>query len=203
MIWGIELSDETPFKHRCRRIPPAMFQDIINHLEGLLDACMIWTSKSPFSSKIVLVRKKNNELRMCVDYRRLNSVTKKDAYALPRVEEILENLSGNKFFTVLDAKSGYHQVEIKEEHKEKTAFTVGALGFYEFNRMPFVLSNSPATYQRLMEECLGELHLNISFIFLDDLIIFSKTLEKHLERLQLVFDRLRKAGLKLSVKSDC
>ena len=197
----IELTDDTPFKQRSRRIPPAMFQEVRDHLQGLLDTGIIRPSKSPFSSNIVLVRKKNNELRMCIDYRKLNSITKKDAYALPRIEEILENLSGNKYFTVLDAKSGYHQVEIKEEHKERTAFTVGALGFYEFNRMPFGLSNSPATYQRLMEECLGELHLKICFIFLDDLIIFSKTLEEHLERLQLVFDQLRTTALKISPKN--
>ena len=137
---------------------------------------------------------------MCVDYRYLNSKTKKDAYALPRIEEILDNLSGNSYFTVLDAKSGYHQIEIAEDHKERTAFTVGPLGFYEYNRMPFGLSNSPATYQRLMEDCLGELHLNICFIFLDDIIIFSRTFDEHLERLQQVFDKLRTAGLKLSPK---
>ena len=137
---------------------------------------------------------------MCVDYRQLNSNTKKDAYALPRVEEILVNLAGNSYFTVLDAKSGYHQVNITEEHKERTAFTVGPLGFFEYVRMPFGLSNAPATYQRLMEECLGDLHLNICCIFLDDLIVFSKTYEEHLERFQLVFDKLRSTGLKLSPK---
>ena len=197
---NIDLLDETPFKQRPRRIPPSMYQEVRNHLKQLLDADIIRKSKSPFSSNVVLVKKKNNELRMCVDYRQLNNRTKKDAYALPIIEEILENLSGNAYFTVLDAKSGYHQVNIKEEHKERTAFTVGPLGFYEYNRMPFGLSNSPATYQRLMEECLGDLHLKICFIFLDDIIIFSRTYEDHVERLQQVFDRLRAAGLKLSPK---
>ena len=197
---NIELLDETPFKQRPRRIPPSMYQEVRDHLQQLLDADIIRKSRSPFSSNVVLCRKKNNELRMCVDYRQLNNRTKKDAYALPIVEQILENLSGNSYFTVLDAKSGYHQVNIKEEHKERTAFTVGPMGFYEYNRMPFGLSNSPATYQRLMEECLGDLHLSICFIFLDDLIIFSRTYEEHMERLQLVFDRLRATGLKLSPK---
>ena len=196
----IELLDETPFKQRPRRIPPAMYQEVRDHLQQLIDAGIIRKSKSPFSSNVVLCRKKNNELRMCVDYRQLNNRTKKDAYALPIVEQILENLSGNSYFTVLDAKSGYHQVNIKEAHKERTAFTVGPMGFYEYNRMPFGLSNSPATYQRLMEECLGDLHLSICFIFLDDLIIFSRTYEEHMERLQMVFDRLRVTGLKLSPK---
>ena len=112
----------------------------------------------------------------------------------------MDSLSVNRYFTVLDAKSGYHQIEIDEEHKERTAFTVGPLGFFEYNRMPFGLSNSPATYQRLMEDCLGELHLNICFIFLDDIIVFSRTFEEHLHRLQQVFDRLRATGLKLSPK---
>ena len=197
---NIELYEEMSFKQRPRRIPPSMYQEVRNHLQQLLDAGIIRKSKSPFSSNVVLCRKKNNELRMCVYYRQLNNRTKKDAYALPIVEEILENLSDNSYFTVLDAKSGYHQVNIKEEHKERTAFTVGPMGFYEYNRMPFGLSNSPATYQRLMEECLGDLHLNICFIFFDDLIIFSRTYEEHMERLQLVFDRLRATGLKLSPK---
>jgi hypothetical protein len=126
----LELTKDIPFKQRYRRIPPGMFKEVRDHLQQLLEAGVIWKSKSPFSSNVVLVRKKNGDLRMCVDYRQLNSKTKKDAYALPRIEEILENLSGNSYFTVLDAKSGYHQIEIAEDHKERTAFTVGPLGFY-------------------------------------------------------------------------
>lgn len=196
----IEMTDNTPFRQRHRRIPPSMFKEVRDHIQQLLTAGIIRKSKSPFSSNVVLVRKKNGDLRMCVDYRQLNNKTKKDAYALPRIEEILDSLSGNSYFTVLDAKSGYHQIEIEESHKERTAFTVGPLGFFEYNRMPFGLSNSPATYQRLMEDCLGELNLNICFIFLDDIIIFSRTYEEHLDRLQQVFDKLRTAGLKLSPK---
>lgn len=97
-------------------------------------------------------------------------------------------------------KSGYHQVEVEESHKQRTVFTVGPLGFYEFHRLPFGLVNSPATYQRLMEEVLGDLHLDICFIYLDDLIIFSKTYEEHLDRIQRVLQRLRESGLKLSTK---
>ena len=196
----IELQDETPFKQRTRRIPPAMFEEIKSHLKMLLDSKVIRKSSSPFSSNVVICRKKDNKLRMCIDYRQLNQRTKKDAYALPRIEEILNALSGNKYFSILDMKSGYHQIEVLEKHKERTAFTVGPLGFYEFNRLPFGLSNSPATYQRLMENCLGDLHLNICFIFLDDLIIFSQTYEEHLQRLELVFNKLRESGLKLSPK---
>jgi hypothetical protein len=98
---------------------------------------------------------KDKTLRLCVDYRQLNNITKKDSYALPRIEELLDCLGGSTFFSVIDMKSGYHQVEIFEPHKERSAFTVGPLGFYEYTRMPFGMTNSPATYQRLMEDCLG------------------------------------------------
>jgi len=196
----IDLTDDTPFKQKHRRIPPAMIDEVRGHLQQLLASGIIRKSYSPWASNVVLARKKDNSLRMCVDYRQLNQRTIKDSYALPRIEEILDSLSGAKYFTVLDMKSGYHQVEIEETHKQRTAFTVGPLGFYEFNRLPFGLANAPATYQRLMEECLGDLHLKMCFIYLDDLIIFSSTYEEHMERLEKVFGKLRECGLKLSPK---
>ena len=137
---------------------------------------------------------------MCVDYRELNKRTIKDSYALPRIEEVLDSLGGAKYFSVLDMKSGYYQVEVDEDHKERTAFSVGPLGFWEFRRLPFGLNNSPATYQRLMEDVLGDYHLIIWLIYLDDVIIFARTYEEHLERLQMVLQRIREAGLKLSAK---
>jgi len=196
----INLTDDVPFKQRYRRIPPAMIDEVRSHIEQLLAAGVIRKSHSPFASNVVLVRKKDNHLRMCVDYRMLNKRTIKDSYALPRIEEILDTISGAKYFTVLDMKSGYHQVEIEEAHKERTAFTLGPLGFYEFNRLPFGLSNSPATYQRLMEDCLSDLNMKICFVYLDDLIIFSDTFEEHIERLDIVFNRLRECNLKLATK---
>ena len=196
----IDLHDDHPFKQRPRNIPPSMFNEVKEHLKQLMDGGIIRKSKSPWSSNVVLCRKKNNELRMCVDFRQLNLRTKKDSYALPRIEDILNALSGNKYFTILDMKSGYHQIELLEQHKERTAFTVGPLGFYEYHRMPFGLVNAPATYQRLMEECFEGLHLDICYIYLDDLIIFSKTFEEHLERLEKIFKRLREINLKLSPK---
>ncbi|KAK3106295.1 hypothetical protein FSP39_017215 [Pinctada imbricata] len=196
----IELSNEIPFKQRYRKIPPSMIDEVREHIQQLLEGNIIRKSHSPFSSNVVLARKKNGQRRLCIDYRQLNGRTIKDNYALPRIKDIIENLAGNRFFSVLDMKAGYHQVEIAEEHKERTAFTVGSLGFYEYNRMPFGLTNTPATYQRLMEECLGDLHLNICYIFLDDLIIFSTTFEEHLDRLRRVFQKLRESGLKLTPK---
>ncbi|KAK6190484.1 hypothetical protein SNE40_002346 [Patella caerulea] len=177
-----------------------MYDEVRNHLQDLLKSGIITKSHSPWSSNIVLCRKKDNSLRMCVDFRQLNRRTIKDAYALPHIDEILDNLVGAKYFSVLDMKSRYHQVELKSTDKCKTAFTVGPLGFYQFNRMPFGLTNAPATYQRLMEECLGDLHLKICMIYLDDVIIFSDSYEQHLERLQLVFQRFEEWGLKLAPK---
>lgn len=164
-----------------RRIPPSMFHEVRNHLQQLLSAGIIRRSHSPYASNVVLVKKKTGELRLCIDFRELNQRTIKDSYSLPRIDGILDSLSGNKYFSILDMKSGYHQIEIDEKHKERTAFTVGPLGFYEYNRMAFRLANAPATYQRLMEQCLGELHLTVCFIYLVDIIIFSKTYEEHLD----------------------
>ena len=196
----ILLTDDIPFKQRHRRIPPSMIEELRNHLQQLSASGIIRRSESPWASNIVLCRKKSGELRMCVDYRQLNARTIRDSYGLPRIEEILDSLGGNSYYTVLDMKSGYHQVEVLEEHKERTAFTVGPLGFFEYNRLPFGLANAPATYQRLMEDCLGDLNLKICFIYLDDLIIFSRTFEEHVDRLQQVFRCLRDNNLKLSPK---
>ena len=117
----IEFDDERPFKQRYRRIPPSMLDEVRDHIEQQLSAGIIRRSHSPFSSNVVLVRKKNGQLRICIDYRHLNSRTKKDNYALPRIDEILDSLVGNTWFSVLDMKSGYHQIPIAKEHKERTA----------------------------------------------------------------------------------
>ena len=123
-----------------------------------------------------------------------------DAYSLPRIDETLDCLGGSIIFTSLDLKSGYCQVEMDEMSKQLVAFTMGPLGFYECERMPFGLTNAPASFQRLMESCLGDLHLNWCIIYLDDIIVFSKTPKEHIERLRGVFTKLVAAGLKLKPK---
>ena len=146
---------------------------------------------------MVLVRKKNGGLRFCIDLRKLNNRTVKDGYSLPRIEDTLDCVHGAVCFSTLDLKSEYWQVELEEEAKPLTAFTVGPLGFWECECMPFGLTNAPATFQRLMESCLGELHLNWCIIYLDDIIVFSRTPEEHIHRLRTVFEKLKAAGLKL------
>ena len=141
--------------------------------------------------------KKDGGLKFCIDLRKLNEQAIKDAYSLPQINETLDSLQGSQWFSSLDLKSGYWQVEMDEESKLLKAFTVGLLGFYECERMPFGLTNAPATFQRLMETCLGDLNLHWCIIYLDDIVIFSKDPASHLERLKAVFWKLEEAGLKL------
>ena len=129
--------------------------------------------------------------------RKLNNQTIKDAQSLPRIEDSLNCLNGATTFTSLDLQFGYWQVEMTEDIKPLTAFTVGPLGFYECVQMPFGLTNALATFQHLMETCLGEIHLKWCIIYLDDIIVFSKTPEEHIKRLRDIFEKLAAAGLRL------
>ena len=193
----IILTDPIPFKERYRRIPPQLYEEVRNHLQEMLKLGAIRKSCSPWASAIVLVRKKNGKLRFCIDLRKLNSKTLKDSYALPRIEQTLESLADSMVFSTLDLTSGYWQVEMAEECKPYTAFTCRPLGFFECETMPFGATNAPATFQRVMEDCLGDLNMNWCIVYLDDVIVFSKTPEEHLERLEAVFQKLSAAGLKL------
>ena len=193
----LRLSSNVPFKDPPRRIPPSMVEEVRQHLQEMLDLGVIRKSESPYSSNVVLVRKPDGRIRFCIDFRRLNQITIKDAYALPRIDQTLDALNGAQWFSKLDLRSGFWQVDLAEEDKHKTAFSVGNLGFYECNRMPMGLANSPATFQRLMESCMGEAHLTNCLIFFDDILVFSKTLEEHFRRLDLVLEKIEDAGLKI------
>ena len=192
----IPLVDPKPFRLPYRKIPPAQWPDVRKALTEMEEAGVIRPSKSPYASQMVLVTKKDGSLRICVDYRKLNSCSTRDAFPLPRIEDALEALGQSKYFSTLDLTSGYWQVEVAERDKHKTAFST-PMGLYEANRMPFGLQNAPSTFQRLMTCCFGDLNYINLLIYLDDIIIFSKTFTEHLERLQVVFNRLREHGLKL------
>ena len=135
-------------------------------------------------------------MRMCVDYRRLNSKMVRDAYPLPRIEESLDALGGAKYFLCLDLTSGYLQVKVAEQDRPKTAFTT-PMGLFEYTRVPFSLMNAPATFQRLMTTVLGDLNFTSVLLYLDDIVVFSSTVDEHVERLQCVFSHLREHGLKM------
>ena len=157
---AIKITDPQQFKERYRRIPPHLYEEVKNHLQEMVEVGAIRISFSPWTSAVVLVRNKDGGLRFCIDLHELNNRTVKDGYSLPRIEDTLDCLHGVVWFSTLDLKSRYWQVELEEEAKPLTASTMGPLGFWECECMPFGLTHAPATFQRLMESCLGELHLN-------------------------------------------
>lgn len=182
-----------------RRVPWTQMEELRQHIRQLLSKDIIRPSTSPYSSPVVLVRKKSGELRMCVDYRGLNARTIKDAYPLPRIEESLDALNGAAIFSTMDLQSAYYQVEIAEEDKAKTAFTT-PVGLFEFNRMAFGLCNAPATYQRLMQDMFRDDIFRVLLVYLDDILVYSRSVEEHIERLEMVFRKLQEQGLKLELK---
>ena len=161
-----------------------------NYLKEMLESGAIRPSQCAWCNVFVLVRKKDGSLHFCIDFRCLNTCTKKDSYLLPQIQEVLESLVGASHFSCLDLKSGFWQIRMDEASRQYTAFTVGNLGFFKCNRMPFGLCNALATFQWLMQNCMGELNFIYCLIYLDDLIVFSQTAEEHIHHLHVVFDHL-------------
>lgn len=195
----VPTGDAHPIKQRHRRIPPHVFQEVKRHVQDLVAQGILKESCSPWASPAVIVMKKDGTVRFCCDYRKLNSVTHRDAYPLPRVEESLDALGQARLFSSLDLTAGYFQVAVEEKDQEKTAVTT-PFGLFQWTRMPFGLCNAPASFQRLMESVLGDLAFDVLLVYLDDVLVFSKDFSSHLEWLDLVFSRLRDHGLKLNPK---
>ncbi|XP_078800217.1 uncharacterized protein LOC144990904 [Oryzias latipes] len=185
-----------PSRERYRPVPPSLYAELRSLLKNMLDKGVVRESSSPWAAPIVLVKKKNGDWRFCVDYRKLNALTHKDAFPLPRIEESLTCLKAAKRYSTLDLASGYWQVEVDPADREKTAFAT-PIGLYEFDRMPFGLCNAPATFQRLMQRCLGGMVNDSLLIYLDDIIVFSSDFQSHLQHLEEVFQQLYIHGLKL------
>lgn len=192
------MTDPKPFRERSRRLAPADIVDVRQHLQELLKAGIIKESGSQYASPIVIARKKTGRIRMCIDYRTLNRRTIPDQYTTPRIDDALDCLTGSKWFSVLDLRSGYYQIAMAEENKKKNAF-ICPLGFFQFKRMPQGITGAPATLQRLMEKAVGDMNLLQVLVYLDNLIVFGRSLEEHEERLLRVLDRLEEVGLKLSL----
>lgn len=192
--------DQEPINQRPYRLPEAQKQIVQEHVENMLSSGIIRESTSPWNAPIVLAPKKSLDgkpkYRFCCDFRKLNEVTKGDAQALPNINEILDQLGGMTYFTTLDLASGYHQVEIQEADKEKTAFSVPS-GHYEYNRMAFGLKGAPACFTRLMNEVLRGLIGTSCYVYMDDIICYGRDLSHQIENLRLVFQRLREHTLLL------
>jgi len=193
----IDTGNAHPIKQRFYRTSYQNQLFLKEEIQRLLNAGLIVPSNSQWTSPVVVVEKKNGKKRLCVDYRKLNSVTKKDCYPLPRIDDMLETLSGAQWFSSLDLASGFWQVELDPSDREKSTF-ITRFGTYEFTVMPFGLCNAPATFQRLMDTVLRDILWQFVVVYIDDINIGSKTFDEHLLHLEQVFDRLVKAGLKLS-----
>ena len=196
----IDTGDEKPFKHKPRRLPMGKFEAMRDQVKALHEIGVIRPSTSNWGSNVLLVKKKDGSWRMCVDYRELNAKTKNiDPYILPRIDDTLEALGGAKYFCTLDLISGYHQVELTEESKCKTAFLTPRLNpsQWEYNTMPFGINGGPSTFQRVIDRVLRGLEYKIAMAYLDDIIVYGKDHRECCERLAMVFDRLQEANLKL------
>jgi len=196
----IETGDAQPIKRTPYRTPHALKPVVEEHIDDMLHKDIIESSMSPWSSSIVLVQKKSNDgsikYRFCVDYRALNAATKPDSYPITNITDTLDSLGYKKIFTVLDIASGYHQIPIKPEYKEKTAFSCHR-GHVQFIKMPLGLNNAPATYQRCIDVIVMGLKGIDCLAYLDDIICFSATMEEHAQKLRKIFERVEQANFKI------
>ena len=192
----IETGNAKPIKQPPRRVPLAFTGEDKKSIDELHQAGVIRPSSSPWASPLVLVRKKDGKVRTCVDYRQLNKITENDAFPIPRTQDCLDALAGSIYFSSMDITSAYHQIPVREEDIPKTAFC-SKYGLWEWTRLPFGLCSATATFQRTMELALSNLQWSTCLIYLDDVVVFGKTFQEHLSRLEAVLARIQNAGLKL------
>ena len=193
---AIKTEGAPPVKQPPRRVPLAYAADEKKAIEDLKAKGVIRESVSPWASPIVLVKKKDGGVRPCVDYRKVNELVKPDGFPLPRIQDCLDAVAGSELFSIFDLTSGYFQIPLLEQDIPKSAF-VCKYGHYEMTRMPFGLNNAASTFQRTMELALSNLQWITCLIYIDDIIVFGKTFEQHMSRVEEVLERIKAAGLKL------
>jgi len=197
----INTTDERPINTKQYRFPPIHKNEIDKQVNDLLNNDIIKASESPYNSPLWIVPKKpdskgNKRWRLVIDFRALNEKTLGDAYPLPNITDILDQLGSAKYFSVFDLASGFHQIPMHESDAQKTAFST-PFGHYEFKRMPFGLKNAPATFQRLMDRVLSGLQGTTLFVYLDDIVIYARSLQEHERKFNQLAERLRNANLRL------
>lgn len=203
VVAEIRTISDTPIYSKSYPYPTSLRQEVEDQVNKLLEDGIIRKSRSPYNSPVWIVPKKNDtsgkkKFRMVIDYRKLNTVTIADRYPIPEINEVLSQLGENRIFSVIDLKSGFHQIPLKESDVEKTAFSVNN-GKYEFTRLPFGLKNAPSIFQRTLDDILREHIGRICYVYIDDIIIFSKDEKEHSEHIDTIFDTLTKANMKVQV----
>lgn len=201
VVHRINTGNHPPISNPPYRISPAMKNRLKVELDDMVTKGIVEETQSPWSFPVVLIPKKDNTVRVCVDYRKLNAITVTDTYPLPRMEDLLHAAKATPFMSTLDLKSGYWQIRMSEEDKLKTAFTT-PFGIFVFNRMPFGLKNAPATFQRIIDKFRSGLPNILILAYLDDIIICSTDFESHLKDLSRTFEKLKEIGFHLN-KEKC
>ena len=194
----IKLTDEIPVNQAYRHLPRKLYDDVKNYLNDLIVNGWIRESDSPYASPIVCVRKKDNSLRLCVDYRRLNLKTIPDRQPIPRVQDLLDGLHGQRYFSTLDMAKAYHQGYVRDICRKYTAFST-PWALMEWTRVPFGLKNAPAAFQKYINKALSGLLDKVCLAYLDDILIYGRTFKEHKTNLRLVLKRLKSKGVKLRV----
>lgn len=195
----IDTGSAGPIACQYRRIPFGLEEKVDQLIQELADKNIIRPSQSPWNAPLVVIPKKNGDLRLTVDYRKLNSMTKRPIFPIPDANQLFDTLNGSALFTTLDLSSGYYNVPMKEEDIGKTAFSTRT-NHWEFIRMPMGISTAPATFQRLMHKIFEKEKWHQCLIYLDDVLVFSRDLDEHIQRLRSIFQRIRESGVKLSPK---
>lgn len=196
----IELTPDAKTAHQPPyRAGPKQRMHEREEVDKMLDLGVIEPSTSEWAAPVVFAPKKDGSLRFCVDYRRLNAVTVRDSYPIPRMDECIDSLGDERVFSTLDCNSGYWQVQIPEQDRDKTTF-VTHHGLFQYTHMPFGLRNAPATFQRAMDIVLSSVKWNFCLVYLDDIVVFSPDAKRHIEHLDHVLTLLRQAGLTIKLK---
>lgn len=203
VVADIRTENKTPIYAKNYPYPMALKDVVEDEINRLLRDGIIRPSRSPYNSPIWVVPKKDDhsgkrKYRLVVDFRRLNTVTIADKYPIPDINDVLANLGGNEYFTVLDLKSGFHQINLREEDREKTAFSINN-GKFEFTRLPFGLKNAPSIFQRALDDILRQFIGKICYVYVDDIIIFSKDEKSHIEHVNQIFETLKQAHMKIQL----